>query len=393
MKKIFNLVVLACGLPLLSLQGQPAVPPPNSTYEPLAPAQLDQLLGPIALYPDPLIGQILPAATLPTQIVMADRYLAAGGDPNQAEQQPWDPSVQGLAHYPAVLKWMDDNLTWTTQLGEAFLNQQPDVMASVQRLRSEAQNLGNLQSTPQQQVVDDSGDIEILPADPDTIYVPQYSPDTVYVDSGLGSPFITFGIGFPIGIWLNGDFDWRHHRLVQWDRDHPRPVNWWHERPGDRDAAFGHQGTVWRPDARRNVGIGDRGDRGWGNVGAGHPVVHPQAPHDIGHNEPQHDAGHNVPVVRDEVPHFNPPQNQASHEVPREAPQISRPAPGYRAPATSPFVGIQSANDTRNYSSRGQESRQIVAPAPRSPAPAPAQHFSPPAGGGGGHGGAPQKGR
>ena len=378
MKTIFSLVVLLCGLPLLSLQAQPAVPPSTTAYAPLSAQQLDQLLGPIALYPDPLMGQILPAATLPTQIVTADRYIAGGGDPNQIEQQPWDPSVQGLAHYPAVLKWMDDNLTWTTQLGEAFLNQQQDVMASVQRLRAQAQNLGNLQSTPQQQVVDDSGDIEILPADPDEIYVPQYSPDTVYVDSGFATPFVTFGIGFPIGIWLNGDFDWHNHRLVQWDRDHPRPAGWWHERPGDRDAAFGHQGTVWRPDARQNVGLANRGDRGWGNGVASHPApARPQLPYDGGHND----------TVRDVTPHFNPPQNEAPREAPRENPveAPARPAPVYNRPASSTFIGIQNANDARNFSSRGQESRQIQAPAPRPSAPA--EHFAPASGGGGSHGG------
>ena len=79
--------------------------------------QLDQLLGPIALYPDPLIAQILPASTLPTQIVLADRYVSGGGDPNQIDQQPWDASVQALARYPNVLKWMDDNLNWTTEAG------------------------------------------------------------------------------------------------------------------------------------------------------------------------------------------------------------------------------------------------------------------------------------
>ena len=106
--------------------------------KPLSGPQLDQLLGPIALYPDPLIAQILPASTLPTQIVLADRYVSGGGDPNQIDQQPWDPSVQALARYPNVLKWMDDNLDWTTELGQAFLNQPQDVMDSIQRLRQSA---------------------------------------------------------------------------------------------------------------------------------------------------------------------------------------------------------------------------------------------------------------
>ena len=124
------------------------------------------MLGPIALYPDPLIAQILPAATQPSEIAVVDRYLSIGGDPNVIDQQLWDPSVKALARYPTVLKWMDDNLAWTTALGQAFLAQQQDVMDSIQRLRAQAQALGNLQSTPQENVIADNGDIEILPANP-----------------------------------------------------------------------------------------------------------------------------------------------------------------------------------------------------------------------------------
>ena len=132
---------------VIQTPAQSLVPPPMPAYQPLSDAQLDQLLGPIALYPDPLIAEILPASTFPTQIVLADRYVSGGGDPNQIDQQPWDASVQALARYPNVLKWMDDNLNWTTELGQAFLNQQQDVMNSIQRLRQSAYNLSNLQST------------------------------------------------------------------------------------------------------------------------------------------------------------------------------------------------------------------------------------------------------
>jgi hypothetical protein len=128
--KISMLLCLSTGT-TLSVRAQTAVPPPVSAYQPLPAAQLDQLLGPIALYPDPLIAEILPASTLPTQIVLADRYVNGGGDPNQIDQQAWDASVQAMARYTNVLKWMDDNLTWTTALGQAFINQQPDVMTFV----------------------------------------------------------------------------------------------------------------------------------------------------------------------------------------------------------------------------------------------------------------------
>ena len=178
MTLLLKIPVLLCLLTgtTLSVLAQMAVPPPGLAYQPLPAAQLDQLLGPIALYPDPLIAEILPASTLPTQIVLADRYVSGGGDPNQIGQQPWDASIQALARYANVLKWMDDNLSWTTQLGQAFLNQQPDVMQSIQRLRASASKLGNLQSSPQQQVIADGSNIQIVPADPQVIYVPVYQP-------------------------------------------------------------------------------------------------------------------------------------------------------------------------------------------------------------------------
>jgi hypothetical protein len=354
-------------------------------YQTLSAQQLDQLLGPIALYPDPLIAQILPASTLPTQIVLADRYVTGGGDPNQIDQQPWDASVQAVAHYPNVLKWMDDNLNWTTALGQAFLNQQQDVMDSVQRLRATAQNLGNLQSTPQQQVAEDDGTIDITPTDPDMIYVPTYSPDVVYYQNGYGAPFITFGVGFPIGFWLNCDFDWHHRNLIIWDHDHPRPANWWHERPAQRDTFIGHQTTVWHPDNRRGVAIVDRGDRGW----VDHSTVHTVAPV-MGHLEP-HPEPH--PIAPHELPHETPPHEIAlPHNVPvevsRPAPvQVQHVAPVIRPPPNNVFIGIQSPQQTRDYSNRGQQSMQEfnhAAPPVSHPAPS----FSSGGGsnGGGNHG-------
>ncbi|MGB7769489.1 MAG: DUF3300 domain-containing protein, partial [Verrucomicrobiia bacterium] len=266
MKAIFKVAVLLCvlagaGAPV---RAQMAVPPPMPAYQPLSTAQLDQVLGPIALYPDPLVAQILPASTLPTEVVLADRYVSGGGDPNQIDQQSWDPSIQALARYPDVLKWMDDNLNWTTELGQAFLNQQQDVMDSIQRLRTQAYNLGNLPSTPQQQVINDGGDIEILPAEPQVIYVPVYQPSVVYYQSAYGAPFITFGVGWPVGGWLDCDFDWHHHNLILWSRDHPRPANWWRDRPDQRAVVIASHTTVWHPVNRQTTPTANWGDRGWG---------------------------------------------------------------------------------------------------------------------------------
>ena len=261
MKSLFNFAVAWCVLAGVAVSGraQEAVPPPMPAYQPSSGAQLDVLLEPIALYPDPLIAQILAASTLPTEIVMADRYVSGGGDPNEIDQQPWDFSVQALARYPNVLQWMDQNLNWTTEVGEAFLDQQLEVMDSIQRLRQSAYNFGNLQSTPQEQVINDGGYIEIVPVNPQVIYVPVYQPDQVYYQAANGGAFITFGTGFPIGPWLDCDFDWGRHNIIVWERDHPRPVNWWHEPSNQRDPG---QATIWH--FQNNPLMVNDGDRGWG---------------------------------------------------------------------------------------------------------------------------------
>lgn len=388
MKLWFKTAVLLCvfaGMSL-SLHAQLAVPPPATAYQSLSAEQLDQLLGPIALYPDPLIAQILPASTLPTQIVLADRFVTGGGGPNQIDQQPWDPSVQAIARYPNVLQWMDDNLNWTAELGQVFLNQQQDVMDSIQRLRQTAANLGNLQSTPQQQVVTDAGDIEIVPADPDVIYVPVYQPDQVYYDAVDGSPFITFGGGWPIGLWLDCDFDWGNRNLIFWGRDHPRPPDWWHEPPGRRD--YG-QATVWHPGNHPGgVAVNRGGDRGWGNAPAS--FVPRTAPaRQVSHNQPV--AATVVRSMSDSVTPRQTPAPASRPEAPEMRPSapVARPAPApveHQEPVSRPesngaFIGIQSSQATRTYSNRGQQSMQTITRSAPAPVSRPAQAM--PSGGGG----------
>ena len=174
-----------------------------------SPDQLDNLLAPIALYPDPLLAQVLLAATFPDQVDEAQRFLRGNADPNLIDSQPWDVSVKAVAHYPSVLSMMDDRLDWTTSVGQAYVSQPADVMASVQRLRAEAQAAGNLMTNPYEQVADMDGYIDIWPAQPQFVYVPIYDPGIVFFQSGL----ISFGAAFPIGVWLNHDFDWRGHRI------------------------------------------------------------------------------------------------------------------------------------------------------------------------------------
>ncbi len=180
-------LLLASGNPSLFAQNAPPVPPPGQT---LTPDQLDDLVAPIALYPDPLLGQVLVAATYPLEVVQAMQWLErnpglSGPALTQAaQQQNWDPSIQALVVFPDVLKRLNDDVTWTTDLGNAFLAQQQDVMDAVQRMRQRAQQAGKLAPTPQQNVVTENQDgqpyIEITPANPEVIYVPCYNPAWIW---------------------------------------------------------------------------------------------------------------------------------------------------------------------------------------------------------------------
>jgi hypothetical protein len=184
-------------------------------------ADLEELLGPIALYPDALVALILPASTVPTEITLAARVVASGGNFAQIDAQTWDDSVKSLTRYPDVIQWMDENLAWTASVGDAFITQPTDVMNAMQRLREKARTAGHLSDTPQQtiveEVVEESTYIRIVPTDPELLYVPFYDPQIVYYAPGpyyVGSA-ISFGVGFAIGSWLNYDCDWGR-RGIYW---------------------------------------------------------------------------------------------------------------------------------------------------------------------------------
>jgi hypothetical protein len=355
-----GLAILVGAVLSAEVLAQMPVLPPLPDVPLLSGAELDQLLGPIALYPDPLLAQILPAATLPSQVVLADRYVSGGGDVNQIDQQPWDDSVKALARYPGVLKWMDDNLEWTTELGQAFINQQADVMDSIQRLRAQAQGLGNLENSPQQEVISDDGDIDIVPANPDVIYVPVYEPEVIFVQSCPSPGFcMSFGDSFAVGWWFNYDCDWHNHHVIIWPRDHPRPPDWWHHPPGRR----GHPGgdmtpvpghhdagnpntTVWHPRNRPTGTTANRSDRGW-NV----PETHARIPKVIRPAPaPVESRGTQIPIARP-APIIRP-----TEPIQRVAPVLQE------RPASGALIGVQSTRETREFSSRGVESRQTIAP-------------------------------
>ena len=147
-----------------------------------SPAELEKLVGPIALYPDDLVALILPASTNPLQLVQADRFLEKRkSDPKLPIDDNWDESVKSLVNYPEVVKQMSADLDWTADLGEAVVADQGAVLDAVQAFRRKAQAAGNLKTDPKQVVVVEKEVIKIVPADPQVIYVPQYNPATVVV--------------------------------------------------------------------------------------------------------------------------------------------------------------------------------------------------------------------
>src|SRR5271157_3604408 len=209
-------------------------------YAQQTPEQLQRLVAPIALYPDSLVAQILAASTFPEEVVEANRWVQAHPDlkgealGQAVDQQPWDPSVKALCAFPAVLGNMDKNLSWMSSLGDAYYNQQQDVMDAVQVMRHKAQDAGALKN-PRHEVIKEVGpDIEIEPAEPDVVYVPAYDPWLIYgypivawpgwypyPGIWFGGPYLSFGIGFPIG-WFGGfgwgwghwGFNWHSHYVV-----------------------------------------------------------------------------------------------------------------------------------------------------------------------------------
>jgi hypothetical protein len=182
--------------------------------------QLENLLAPVALYPDPLLAQVLIAATFDEDVEEASSFVRRYRDPNAVDDQPWDVSVRAVAHYPSVIHMMADKIDWTIALGQAYVEQPEDVMDAVQFLRRQAQKAGNLASNDYHRVVVEREYIEIVPYRPNVIFVPVYEPEVVYFRPAA---VITFGIAFPIGVWLIHDFDWRTHRV------------YYHGWRGDRD--------------------------------------------------------------------------------------------------------------------------------------------------------------
>ena len=293
MKQVFT-VLLSCLLVQFTSQAaaygamsqSTESPTESPTAAPKPSAQeLQQLVAPIALYPDALVAQILAAATYPTQVVEAERWMQRHSNlkgeelAKEVDKQDWDPSVKALAQFPSVLENMDKNLSWTSSLGEAYADEPEDVTNAVQEMRQQAQKAGHLNSNEQEQVTTQGNTIVIEPASPDVVYVPAYDPWLVY-----GAPIVaypgwypvpgifwggvglSFGLGFGIGYFGGFGWGWGH-----WGYDwHGRRAFFDHHAYVSHSRDFGHDGFHHGDFNHGSVGRGGFGRSNFDRANAGH---------------------------------------------------------------------------------------------------------------------------
>jgi uncharacterized membrane protein YgcG len=318
----------------------PAQPSQAPPYTQQSPDQLQQLVAPIALYPDSLVAQVLAASTFPAEIVEADRWVQAHPDlkgdalGQAVDQQSWDPSVKALTAFPTVLGNMDKNISWTSSLGDAYYNQEQGVMDAIQVMRQKAQQAGNLKDTPQQTVQTQGSDIVIQPAAPDVVYVPAYDPWLVYgypvvawpgwypyPGIWYGGPSLFWGAGFGIGFYGGFGWGWGHWG-VGWGG---RTVIFNNNRYYSRSNTFYNRNNYYRGGGERGIANNVRGGVR-GNPGENRDV-------------------YNRPGGRDTPFHGN---TQAARGFDQ-----SRGQTGTRS---SGFSGYDHGGEARSYSSRGNAS-------------------------------------
>ena len=394
-------LVLAPGSPARALQASPPSPPGVASEAPaLAPQQLEDLVAPIALYPDPLVAQILAAATYPLEVVEADRWVHANPGlkgtalTDAAQNQPWDPSVQALVVFPSVLDMLDRNLTWMVSLGNAFLAQQQDVMDAIQRQRQSALKSGALASN-QQQLVEQTTEagqpaaVEIMPAQPDAIYVPVYDPVVIWgppvfhpwppfwypprpVDAVITAGFVGFFFGVVIapsfhfwGGW-NGwgwGVGWHRHAVVVNNRFYVRnnyrlPNNYIRGGPSTWSHDPSHRGGVAYPS--REVA---------GRVGAPAGRIPPPAPRPGGEGmvimRPPREERRSAPTVRPGSPPGGPVTRAPL--TPTASPERDRTLFG-NSGSSGDRARIES---DRGHSSLGSRPAPRVGPPQSRPAPTP----------------------
>jgi Protein of unknown function (DUF3300) len=403
-------------------QPEPAQPQPAQPV--FTQQELDQMLAPIALYPDSLLSQILMASTYPIEIVQAARWSKAnpnlkGDDAVRAvEQNNWDPSVQSLVAFPQVISMMDEKLDWMERLGDAFLSQQQQVMDTVQGLRQKAQAAGNLQSNENVRVEPQGQTIAIEQANPQVVYVPYYNPTVVYgpwwwadyppvywgpwpgyyARPGFGAGFF-WGAGITIGAgFFFGAFDWphRHVSVVNVNNFYYRPgprvgngPGWQHD-PGHRrgvpyrDPALRQE--TGRPGGRSDARREFRGNEPSRVQNPGTPGSRPDA-RNVAANRPEQrdrtqpgaggNARPNAPDAGRPEPSGVPRPDAATAPSRPNEPNVGRPGP--RSVPTPPaasaapsrpsvesrphiFEGVGQGATVRDSSARGRSSSEQMAP-------------------------------
>jgi hypothetical protein len=336
----------------------PAQASQGQQYIQQTPQQLQQLVAPIALYPDSLVAQILAASTFPESVVEADQWVQAHPDlkgdalAQAVDRQPWDPSVKALTAFPSVLGNMDKNLSWTSSLGDAYYNQEQDVMDAVQAMRQRAQEAGNLLTTEQQTVTSQDSTIIIEPASPEVVYVPEYDPWLVYggrIEAwpgwyeypGIwyGGLYPSYGVGFGIGFYGGYGWGWRH-----WGSDwHHRSITYNHDRYDSRSRTFYNRNNYHRTGEARGEFSRDHG-RFSGDQGAD------RARGNEGNRPASANAGSTRGVKNRPAPAARPFEGN------------NNAARGYAEPRgrsgtrSGAFSGYDHGGETRGYSSRGSAS-------------------------------------
>lgn len=431
---ILLIISISSMVPYQAMQARALAPQYGDADLYFSAEQLENLVAPVALYPDPLLAQVLLAATFPDQIDAAAREVRAYGSGYNVDSAPWDVSVKAVSHYPTVLSMMADKLDWTIALGQAYVYQSTDVMEAVQRLRRQARSARYLVTTPQQEIVETGGVVYIYPAHPRYIYVPVYDPAVVFVVRPVvhAGPVIWFSIGFLIGAWLNHDCDWAHHRVfyhgwgpgpvwIERSRPHVRITNVYVNRVYTNV-------VINREVVKRKVNYGalnrynsvhrdvdySRVRKEAGARPAPPPSAQPRPDNkiirrNIDPNDPRIEAnrGHGQPQAprpearRPETPQVKQPEAPRPEarrpETPRPTAEATRPVqvprttttqpqPQQRQPAAqrapqSVFRGGSGSIDARSASQRGQASRQQQGRPAASAKPAARQQAPPSAGG------------
>ena len=392
-KQYFRAVLCALGLLAACLaHGRDNSAPPPSAPPQFSAAELEKLAAPIALHPDPLIAIILPASVYPLEIVQAARFVKDTNNIPKVGEQPWDENVKALAEFPAVMQMMNDDLTWTMDLGQAFLDQPKELMDTIQILRGKANSAGVLKTTPQQVIVVTNTVIEktveqqvvyvtntivqIQPSNPQVIYVPSYPP-TIYYPPPIyvgPPPVVTFAAGIAVGLIIANNCDWHgggiyvgHHGVAVWGGGS-------YHGHGDVNVNVNRNVTInnnnntinnvnrtqqkWQPDQSRMSTAGASGTkastqsaqaRGWSS-GAARPApaasaaaARPNPPPSVSRPTPSPSQTHN----------WSSPSQNFNRPAPSQS--YSRPAPS--ASRESAFGGVGSGASTRQSSSRGSYSR------------------------------------